>query len=72
MIKTIESKFVYCILSKNGEFHGAYCRDYRTEYEFSSIEQARKSNVHGIFTDKIEYKIAKYRVDYTLIEENCD
>jgi len=66
------SKFVYRIIDNKGRSQGVYSRAYHDEYDFDSAERARNSNVHGIYTDKTKYKIAKYRVDYILINEDCD
>lgn len=64
---------VFRIISKEtGEAIGSYSRAYCDEYDFRSVEEARNANVHGVFKNKEKYKIAKYRVTYELIEENCD
>ena len=64
---------VFRIIDKsNGEPVGSYSRAYCDEYDFNSVEQARGANCHGIFEDKNKYKIAKYKVTYTLVEEECD
>lgn len=42
----------------------------REEYNFSSVESARKSNCNGIYEDKTKYKIHKYRL--VLIDKDCD
>ena len=66
-----KDKEVYRIVDRiTGEEQGAYARDYRTEYDFSSVEVARNSNVHDIYQDKGKYRIAKYRVTYELIDED--
>jgi hypothetical protein len=49
---------------------GSYSRAYCDEFDFTSIEQARNANVHGIFKNEEKYGIAKYRVIYELIENN--
>lgn len=57
---------------ETGEDQGSYSRAYHDEYDFGSVEQARTANVHGRFEDRAKYAIDKYRVTYTLIEEDCD
>ena len=42
----------------------------RDEYNFSSIEDARMSNCHGIYEDKAKYKIRKYKL--VLVDDDCD
>lgn len=51
---------------------GSYSRAYCDEYDFRSVAEARTANFHGKFEDKTKYKIAKYRVTYELIEDECD
>jgi hypothetical protein len=55
-----------------GEFIGSYSRAYCDEYDFKSAYEARLSNCHGEFTDEKKYKIARYKVTYELIEDDCD
>lgn len=63
-------KVVYRIIEKeSGVVQGCYSRSYRTEYEFKSADEARSSNVHGIFKDENKYKIQKYKVSYELLED---
>ena len=57
---------------ETGNACGSYSRAYCDEYDFESAQQARRSNCHGMFEDRSKYKIAKYRVVYELIEDNCD
>ncbi len=42
--------------------------------EFSSVECARNSNCHGIYQDKIKYKIAKIKKEVirTILEDDID
>lgn len=62
---------VFRIIDKEtGEAQGYYSRAYCEEYDFESPAEARLANVHGIFTDREKYKIAKYRVTYELIEDD--
>lgn len=42
----------------------------RDEYNFSSVESARRSNCHGIYEDKAKYKIRKYKL--VLVDDDCD
>ena len=64
---------VYRIINKrSGEAVGSYSRAYCDEYDFSSLEQARKANCHGMFENRSEYKIAKYKVTYELIDGDVD
>lgn len=66
-------KEVYKIIDKStGEAQGVYSRSYGDEFEFDSAERARTSNCHGIYEDKEKYKISKYKVTYTLIEDECE
>ena len=64
---------VFRIINRNsGEAVGSYSRAYCDEYDFSSVSEARTANFHGMFEDKEKYKIAKYKVTYTLIEDDCE
>ena len=64
---------VYRIISREtGEPCGSYSRAYCDEYDFNSPEEARSANFGGIFQDRKKFKIAKYRVTYELIEDDCD
>lgn len=42
----------------------------RDEYNFSSVESARRSNCHDIYEDKAKYKIRKYKL--VLVDDDCD
>ena len=53
---------------KAGEAIGSYSRAYCDEYDFRSVEEARRANCHGVFEDRDKYAIAKYRVTYELLE----
>ena len=55
---------------KSGEAVGSYSRAYCDEYDFYSAEEARNANCHGVFQDRIKYKIAKYQVIYKLIKDD--
>ena len=62
---------VYRIINRDtGEPVGSYSRAYCDEFDFNSIQEA--ANVHGAFENKQKYKIAKYKVTYELIEDDCD
>lgn len=64
---------VYRIINRDsGEAVGSYSRAYCNEYDFSSVSEARTANCHGMFESKREFKIAKYKVTYELIEDDCD
>ncbi|MEQ6355155.1 hypothetical protein ABNX05_11050 [Lysinibacillus sp. M3] len=64
---------VYRILDKeSNEPQGVYWRGNYNKYDFESVESARSSNVHGIYKDKGKYKIAKYKITYELIDDDCD
>lgn len=66
-------KHVFRIVDRaTGEHQGVYSRAYGDEYDFSSPATARNSNCHDIYQDKNKYKIARYRVTYELIEDDCD
>lgn len=71
--KEIKPKNVFRIIDKeSGELCGAYSRACCTEFDFESVGEARNSNIHGTYKDKSKYRIAKYRVTYELIKEDCD
>ena len=42
----------------------------REEYNFSSISEARRSNCFGIYENKVNYKIRKYKL--VLVEDDWD
>ena len=74
-MKPIEKKpqTVFRIINrKTGFACGSYSRANHDVMDFSSVESAREANCHGIFRDTEEYSIAKYKVTYELIEEDCD
>ena len=50
---------------------GSYSRACCDEYDFESAERARSANCHDMF-QRPEYRIAKYRVTYELIEDDVD
>jgi len=69
--KEKKPEVVFRIINReSGEPAGAYSRGYCTEYDFSSPEEARSSNCHDIYQDKSKYKVAKYRVEYHLIDDD--
>ncbi len=57
---------------QTGEPVGSYSRAFCDKYDFYSAEGARTANCHGVFEDRERFKIAKYRVTYELIEDDCD
>jgi len=57
---------------ETGRAIGSYSRAYCDEYDFNSVEEARKANCHDIFQNREKYKIAKYLVTYTLLQGDCD
>ena len=64
---------VFRIIKRDtGEHQGSFSRACHDEYDFSSPENARNANVHGMFEDKRKFKIAKYRVTYELIQDDVD
>ena len=66
-------EIVYRIIDRaTQEAQGVYSRACCDEYDFGSVEQARRSNCHDIYEDRDLYAIAKYRVTYELIEADCD
>ena len=65
-------EIIYRIISREtGEPVGSYSRAYCDEYDFRSVNEARKANVHGMFEDEIKYAIARYRVSYELLDADC-
>lgn len=65
----LTGEIVYRIINRaTGTAQGVYSRAYRDEYDFASPEEARSANVHGVYADKAQYAIAKYRVVYELID----
>ena len=60
------------ICRKTGKAIGSYSRSCHDEYDFTSAVSARHANCHGIFQDKEKYALAKYKVTYTLIEEEVE
>jgi hypothetical protein len=64
---------VFRIINKeSGDACGSYSRAYCDEYDFNSVEDARTANVHGVFQNRDKYKIAKYKVTYQLVQDECD
>ena len=49
----------------------SYSRAYCDEYDFSSVDDARRSNCHDVFQDRKKYAIAKYRVTYELLDPDA-
>jgi len=68
----MEDKEVYMIFGKGkSKPEGVYSRSCRDEYEFGSVGMARGANVHDTYQDTDKYKIKKYKVTYTLIDEDA-
>jgi len=64
---------VFRIINREtGNAEGSYSRADCDEFDFKSANEARTANCHGIFKDVDKYKIAKYKVTYELIEDDCD
>ena len=73
MSRNNKDKEVYRIIDKeNGSHQGVYDRSYNNSYDFDSPCSARSANCHGIYKDWDKYKINKYKVTFTLIEEDCE
>jgi len=71
--KEKKPEIVFRIIEKgSGKPVGSYSRSYHDEYDFNSVSEAKNANCHGIFKNKEKYKIAKYRVTYTLIDDDCN
>ena len=66
------SKDVYRILDGEGKPQGVYSRSYHDEYDFDSVSCALSANCHGVHKDKSKYKIARYKVTYELIDDDCN
>ena len=68
-------KEVFMIHTKNDSKNkpiGVYSGSCHNDFEFGSASSARRANCHGIYEDKKRYKINKYKVTYTLIEEDVE
>ena len=71
--KEKKPEIVYCIINREtGKAKGSYSRGYCDEFDFSSVGKARHANCRGVFENKGKFAIAKYRVTYTLLDEDCD
>jgi len=69
--REMKPEIVYRIIDRDsGSPVGSYSRAYCDEYDFRSASEAREANVHGEFRDKKKYAIAKYRVAYTLLDDD--
>ncbi len=70
--KEAKPQIVYRILDRKTNLpQWSYSRAYCDECDFESVSQARNANCHGMFEDKQKYKIAKYKVTYELVEDDC-
>ena len=68
----MEDKEVYRIIDRETEeFEGVRSMGYHKEYDFFSSEHARSSNCHDVYEDRKKYRIDKYKVTYTKIEDDC-
>ena len=64
---------IFRIIDKDSEEAvGSYSRACCDEFDFDSVSEARNANCHGVYKNKEKYKIAKYKVTYTLIEDDCE
>jgi len=64
-------KIVYRIVdNKTGEITGNYSKAYHNEYDFKSASDARNANCHGMFKNRERYRIVKYKVIETLINDD--
>ena len=71
--KEKKPEIVFRIIDKQtGGAVGSYSRACCDEYDFRSVDEARAANCHGVFKNKEKYKIAKYKVIYELIEDDCE
>ena len=71
--KEKKPEIVFRIIDKQtGDAVGSYSRAYCDEYDFISANQARTANCNGMFENKEKYKIAKYKVVYELIDDDCE
>lgn len=71
--KEKKPEIIYRIIDRQtNEPVGVYSRAYCDEFDFRSVEEARTSNCSGCYQDAEKYKIAKYKVTYELIEEDCN
>jgi len=70
--KEKKPEIIFRIIDRDGNAVGSYSRAYCDEYDFRSPEEARSASCHNMFKDKSKYRIAKYRVTYELIDEDCD
>ena len=50
----------------------SYSRACCDEFDFTSVNEARRANCHRMFEDKDKYDIAEYEVTYKLINKSCD
>lgn len=63
-------RIAYRIVDREtGEMVGAYSRAYHDEYDFTSEEEARNANVHGVFKDRGRYDVKKFVVVSTEVKE---
>lgn len=66
-------EIVFRIIDREtGDPQGSYSRACCDEVDFSSPQEARTANCHGMFEDRKKFRIAKYRVTYELLEDSVD
>jgi len=72
-LKLKEDDIVFRIINNStGDAVGSYSRAHHDVYDYSSASSARSANFHDIYQDRNKYRIAKYKVTYELIEDDCD
>jgi hypothetical protein len=72
-MEKVSPKIIYKIIDrKTGDTQSSYQRGNYHKFEFESAYSARLSNCHGVYTDKEQFKIVKYKVTYEVIDEDCD
>jgi len=70
--KEKKPEIVFRIIERaTGMPRSSYSRAYGDEYDFSSVDDARRSNCHDVFQDRKKYAIAKYRVTYELLDPDA-
>ena len=74
-IKKVKSKIVYRVIHKAtgiAQYKEGYSGFTDDTYDFDSVYKARDADFYREFKDKKKYNIAKYKVIYELIDDNCD
>lgn len=71
--KEIKPEHIYRIIDrKTGESAHSYSVACGEEYDFCSVYAARIARIDGMVWDKEQYAIAKYKVTYKLLDEDCE